>query len=184
MLLALNLMFVAPVIMSYLFAARAQARATRAGENSGALGMAMRLWAYQQVVPPVALLAMFFWVTVFVMVDGGGPRTFTPQAPPAKSAPPPGYEWGPNDSLRRIGRAAPTGWRRPSGTPKRKAKGPATDPGAEGTSARPRESPWSEPSPALPPDDGWTDRAFALPLESLAVRPAALPSSPPPPQEK
>ncbi len=160
MLLALVLMFLCPLVLIYLFAARAQARATRAGEDSGAIGMAIRIWAYQQVLFPIALLAMFFWVTLFVMVSGGGPSTVTAPPPSTKTAPPAGYEWGPNDSLRRIVRAAPATRRTPSGIINQKAK-PASDLVSE--DARARASRSSEAYPALPPDDRWPNAYPALP---------------------
>ncbi len=102
-LLAIMLMFTTPTILIYIFAARAHARAARAGDDGGEIGYAMRYWAYRQVVPPVALLAMFFWTTVFVVASPDGWRR-APSAPPVerKVVPPPGYTWGPNDSLQRI----------------------------------------------------------------------------------
>ncbi len=161
MLLALVLMFVSPLVLVYLFAARAQARAARAGEDSGPIGLAIRIWAYQQVLPPVALLAMFFWVTLFVMVSGGGSSPVTAPPPPATTAPPAGYEWGPNDSLRRIVRAAPTRRRTPPGIINQKAKEAASDLVSEDAGAR--ASRWSEAYPALPPDDRWPNAYPALP---------------------
>jgi hypothetical protein len=135
-LLAIILMFLAPAILVYSFAARAQARATRAGENSGTVGLAIRTWAYQQVVPPVALLAVFFWVTLFLWMAGDiGSRKVQPEPLYPRPNPPPGYQWGPNDSLQRTenantapGRAASrTARRKENGNPDRKDHRPQTE---------------------------------------------------------
>jgi hypothetical protein len=143
-LLAITLMFLAPVILVYMFAARAQAQATRAGENSGIVGLAIRTWAYQQVVPLVALLAVLFWVTLFLWMGGDlGSGRVQPEPPYPRPNPPPGYQWGPNDSLRPVEKAQIVPSRAASRPAGRAANGPLDDMigGLSGVSRRPNDYP-------------------------------------------
>ena len=154
-LLAIILMFLAPVILVYSFAARAQARATRAGENSGTVGLAIRMWAYQQVVPPVALLAVFFWVTLFLWMAGDiGSGKVQPEPLYPRPNPPPGYQWGPNDSLSPIEKAHTVHSRVASRPAGRTANGPSDDANGE-----------------LSGDSRWPDYYPALPLRSPPASP-------------
>ncbi len=152
--LVVILMVASPWILMYVFAARAHARATRAGENSGAVGLAVRVWAYQQVLLPLAFLIVLFLITAMYII-GNSDRRSTAQSKPqvTKEDPPPGYQWGPNDSLRRI--------EKPQRAPRRVASQPTKE---LDTSKVPEE--W-----------GWP-KEFRWPKELAQGRPAVSPEQP------